>query len=92
MAAASTDEISMGKYMCGVWAAFAKDPTNGLSTYEDGWPIYNTSTETLIRPAYNNVTGTNLALPSLNDGLCIYANVSSANSDDYLNFFNLRRL
>jgi cholinesterase len=79
----TTDEISIGNYMRGAWAAFAKDPTKGLTTYGEGWPTYNASAETLIRLAYNNVTGTNLALPSLYDALCIYANVSSTNVSDY---------
>lgn len=80
----TTDEISIANYMRGAWAAFAKDPANGLSTYGEGWPTYNASAETLIRLAYNNVTGTNLALPSLYDALCIYANVSSTNTSAYL--------
>lgn len=80
----TTDEISIANYMRGAWAAFAKDPAKGLSSYGDGWPMYNASGETLIRLAYNNVTGTNLALPSLYDALCIYANVSSTNASAYL--------
>jgi carboxylesterase type B len=80
----TTEEISIANYMRGAWATFAKDPAKGLSTYGDGWPMYNASGETLIRLAYNNVTGTNLALPSLYDALCIYANVSSTNASAYL--------
>lgn len=75
----TTEEISIANYMRGAWAAFAKNPAKGLSTYGDGWPTYNASAETLIRLAYDNVTGTNLALPSLYDALCVYANVSSTN-------------
>ncbi|KAN0100012.1 cholinesterase [Hyaloscypha variabilis] len=73
----TTEEISIANYMRGAWATFAKDPTKGLSTYGDGWPTYNASIETLVRLAYNNITGTNLAFPSLYDALCIYVNVSS---------------
>lgn len=82
----TAEEISIGNYMRGAWATFAKDPAKGLSTYGEGWPTYNASAETLIRLAYNNVTGTNLALPSLYDALCIYANVSSTNASSYLAF------
>lgn len=87
--APTTDEISIANYMRGAWATFAKNPTKGLSTYGGGWPTYNASGETLIRLAYNNVTGTNLALPSLYDALCIYANVSSTNASAYLEFSSL---
>jgi len=80
----TADEISIANYMRGAWTTFAKDPAKGLLTYGEGWPTYNASGETLIRLAYNNVTGTNLALPSLYDALCIYANVSSTNSSAYL--------
>ena len=83
----TTEELSFANYMRGAWATFAKDPAKGLSSYGDGgWPMYNASGETLIRLAFNNITGTNLALPSLYDALCIYANVSSTNESAYLNF------
>jgi cholinesterase len=61
-------EASIGDYVRGAWAAFSKDPINGLNTY--GWPKYNPSGDTLVRLAYNNVTGTNLAMPVLYDGAC----------------------
>ena len=80
----TADEISIANYMRGAWATFAKDPANGLSTYGEGWPTYDASKETLIRLSYNNVTGTNLALPSLYDALCVYANVSSTNTSDFI--------
>jgi cholinesterase len=68
---ASTDaELSIGNYIRGAWAAFAKDPVNGLNSYQGGWPKYNPTGNTLIRLAYNNVTGTNLAMPILYDGSC----------------------
>lgn len=74
-------EIAIGNYMRGAWAAFAKDPVNGLTAY--GWPLYNASAPTLIRLAYNNQTGTNAALPSLYDAACVYVNVSSTNTSAY---------
>jgi carboxylesterase type B len=70
-APASTDaEVSIGRYMRGAWAAFAKDPKNGLKRYDGGWPTYDPSDRTLIRLAYNNVTGTNLAKPDVYDIGC----------------------
>jgi cholinesterase len=80
-------EISIANYMRGAWAAFAKDPANGLSTYEDGWPTYDPSAATLIRLAFNNVTGANVALPSLYDELCYLANVSSVDLNSYLKIY-----
>jgi cholinesterase len=68
---ASTDaELSIGSYIRGAWAAFAKDPVKGLNSYQGGWPEYSPSGNTLIRLAYNNLTGTNLAMPLLYDGAC----------------------
>jgi cholinesterase len=68
---ASTDaELSIGSYIRGAWAAFAKDPVNGLNSYQGGWPQYTPSGNTLIRLAYNNMTGTNLAMPDLYDSSC----------------------
>lgn len=67
----STDaEIDIGDYVRGAWAAFAKDPTDGLRSYRGGWPVYNPMDKTLIRLAYENKTGTNLAFPLLYDAAC----------------------
>jgi cholinesterase len=68
--ATTSEEASIGRYLRGAWAAFAKDPVNGLSYYKCGWPLYNPARETLIRLAYENVTGANLANPSLYDASC----------------------
>ncbi|KAF7955202.1 uncharacterized protein EAE97_000461 [Botrytis byssoidea] len=64
----TTEQIAIGKYMRGAWAAFAKNPENGLTNY--GWPKYDAAEDTLIRLAYNNQTGTNAASPSLYDANC----------------------
>lgn len=64
----TTEQTAIGKYMRGAWAAFAKDPENGLTNY--GWPKYEPGKDTLIRLGYNNQTGTNLASPSLYDAEC----------------------
>lgn len=79
--ASTPEEISIGNYMRGAWAAFAKDPVKGLTSY--GWPSYNTSADTLIRLAYDNITGTNAVSPYMYDANCIYVNVSSTNASAY---------
>ncbi|KAG9232100.1 putative carboxylesterase [Amylocarpus encephaloides] len=65
------EEISIRKYVQGAWAAFAKDPKGGLSTYGGGWPQYSPFKETLIRLAYDNVTGTNVVMPEVYDATCL---------------------
>lgn len=65
--------------MRGAWAAFAKDPVNGLNTYDFGWPQYQNGNATLIRLGYNNLTGPNAALPYTYDAGCGSVNVSSVN-------------
>jgi hypothetical protein len=77
----TTAEISIANYMRGAWAAFAKDPQKGLVQY--GWPRYNTSQDTLVRLAYDNVTGANLINPYKYDADCIFVNVSSTNSSNF---------
>lgn len=64
------NEVEVANYVQGAWVAFAKDPVDGLSCYEDGWPTYDPAEETLIRLAYNNSVGTNLAVPDLYDAEC----------------------
>lgn len=63
-------EASIGAYMRGAWAAFAKDPANGLSNYQGGWPKYSPSGNTLVRLAYNNITGTNLGMAADYEATC----------------------
>lgn len=63
-------ETQIGAYIRGAWAAFAKDPVAGLKSYGGGWPEYDPSGQTLVRLAFNNMTGTNLALGSFYDGAC----------------------
>ena len=67
-------ELAIGSYLRGAWATFAKDPVNGLKSYSGGngtgWPTYNPDGDTLIRLAYMNQTGSNLAKGDMYDGMC----------------------
>lgn len=62
------EEQDIQKYMRGAWAAFIRDPKQGLVTY--GWPAYQPTAETVVRLAINNATGTNLAPPAMFDAVC----------------------
>ncbi len=70
---ATAEEVVFEKYLRGAWTTFAKDPVNGLVTYEGGWPTYDAEKETLIRLGYNNSVGTNVALPWEYDYPCAYS-------------------
>lgn len=75
--ASTPEEVEVANYVQGAWVAFAKDPVNGLSVYEGGWPTYDPAGETLIRLAYNNSVGTNLALPDLYDSQCAEVSIAA---------------
>lgn len=75
----TTEQIAIGKYMRGAWAAFAKDPENGLTNY--GWPKYDAAKDTLIRLAYNNQTGINVANPSIYDADCPVISAASTGTN-----------
>lgn len=68
--ASTADEIAIGNYMRGAWAAFARDPINGLQGYEDGWPRYSVLEPSLIRIGYENHTGANLVFGNYYDDGC----------------------
>jgi cholinesterase len=78
---ATQAQIDIGNYMRGAWAAFAKDPVKGLTSY--GWPTYNTKQDSLVRLAYDNITGPNLINPYRYDGDCVFVNVSSTDTSAY---------
>jgi cholinesterase len=65
-------EVAIGSYLRGAWATFAKDPVSGLKTYGNGtgWPTYDPEGDTLVRLAFANLTGPNLAAGQAYDGLC----------------------
>jgi len=79
--ASTADEVSIANYMRGAWAAFAKDPKQGLTKY--GWPEYDTKKDTLIRLGYENITGVNVINPYRYDADCVFVNVSSTNASNF---------
>lgn len=64
------EETQISAYIRGAWVAFAKDSANGLVSYGGGWPRYSSNDSTLVRLAFNNVTGTNLAAGNMYDQGC----------------------
>lgn len=71
-------EVVIGNYFRGAWAAFAKDPQEGLVEY--GWPIYDPSQDTFVRTAYDNITVPNLINPRRYDADCGLVNVTSTDT------------
>jgi cholinesterase len=65
-------EIDVGKYIRGAWATFAKDPEDGLRCYggEDGWPVYNPQTASLIRLARDGNLNLDAVKPEVYDSVC----------------------
>lgn len=63
------DEEAIGTYLRGAYAAFARDPVNGLNAY--GWPQYSTWDWTLVRLGYKNRTGPNLGIGGMYDLDCL---------------------
>jgi len=72
--AVTPEEAAIAIYFRGAWATFAKDPVNGLRTYSGGngtgWPTYLPGQNTLVRLAYQNLTGPNLAPSQMYDSGC----------------------
>ncbi|CAG8982726.1 hypothetical protein HYALB_00001007 [Hymenoscyphus albidus] len=67
-------EEEIASYIQGAWTTFAKDPTKGLLSYADGWPLYDPTKETLVRLAYEDKVGSNLAFPLVYgeyEGCCV---------------------
>jgi len=73
----TVEELKFQTYLQGAWTTFAKDPVHGLRTYEGGWPLYNAAEKSLLRLAYNNRVGTNLAFPMVYDAGCVNASLSA---------------
>lgn len=68
--ASTVQEVAVADYVQGAWVTFAKDPVSGLGGYEGGWPEYDPAKETLVRLAWEDSVGANLALPGLYDAMC----------------------
>lgn len=64
----SAEEDATSKYIMGAWAAFAKDPSAGLTKY--GWPAYASEGDTLVRLAFNNTEVPSFVAPGTYDGVC----------------------
>ncbi|EFQ35165.1 carboxylesterase [Colletotrichum graminicola M1.001] len=77
-------EIAVGKYMRGAWAAFAKDTQSGLLNYNGQWPMYQINGATLNRISFENQTGTNLALGDSYDGYCAQLGFPIASAPSFL--------
>lgn len=66
---ACTDaQEQFSRYMQGAWAAFGRDPEQGLLEY--GWPLYNSSAQTLVELAPNNQPSAEFCDPHLYDSQC----------------------
>ena len=63
----SSAQLPTGSYMRRVWATLAKDPTKGLTNRGGREPIYSPFEDALIRLAFQNITGTNIAQGNLYD-------------------------
>lgn len=75
----SGDEERLTQYMQGAWAAFARNPFTGLTSY--GWPEYDQNEATLVRLGYNNSPTPSFVLPSLYDSPCAALNLSYYGAD-----------
>jgi len=82
----SMAQTTFGKYIRGAWATFAKDPKKGLTTYGEGWPTWDPTKDTLVRLAFEEKSGVNLAKGYQYDGWCSFANVSSTDASVYAAF------
>ncbi|KAL8716533.1 MAG: hypothetical protein Q9225_006145 [Loekoesia sp. 1 TL-2023] len=65
---AAQDSIS--RYMMSAWAAFAKDPSEALTSAPFSWPLSDPNAATLIRLAYDNSTEPSFIEPMTYDYAC----------------------
>ena len=64
----TNEEVALGEYIRGAWAAFAKDPKRELEAY--GWPTYQQGKESLLRLGFENKVVINAVPPSVYDKVC----------------------
>lgn len=67
--AASAQEGALVEVMQRAWAAFAREPGEGV-TAEMGWPKYEAEAETLILLGYNSTAEVRVVGPALYDAVC----------------------
>ncbi|KAL9057286.1 MAG: hypothetical protein Q9206_002400 [Seirophora lacunosa] len=70
----SREERKMEMVFMEAWAAFAKDPREGLEKL--GWPKYDPDTKSLVRLGYNNKGKATFVKPSEYDYVCSNVTVS----------------
>ena len=63
-------QLSIGREMRSAWAAFAKEPMQGLMERPLNWQPYSPEKETLVQIAFNNRTGPNYGTPATYDYIC----------------------
>lgn len=61
------DQVAIAMFMRKAWAAFARDPADGLALY---WPAYDPAKATLARLGLDNAAGLHLAMPAGYDTGC----------------------
>lgn len=83
----SAQQDAIQKYTMGAWAAFAKDPDNGLKNY--GWPQYASTSGQIVRLAYQNMTGPNAVGAQTYDAICTVDNLPSEVDNLFAEVLNL---
>ncbi|KAK1989209.1 carboxylesterase [Colletotrichum cereale] len=73
-------QIEVGRYFRGAWAAFAKNPNSGLLQFNGNqtWPNYQPDGSNVNRIAFQDQTATNLAPGSAFDGSCAMVGIPIA--------------
>ncbi|KAK2059768.1 carboxylesterase [Colletotrichum caudatum] len=66
-------QVEVGRYFRGAWAAFAKNPTSGLLQFNGNqtWPNYQTDGSNVNRIGFQDQTATNLAYGATFDMSCL---------------------
>ncbi|KAI1334473.1 cholinesterase precursor [Xylariaceae sp. FL0016] len=64
----SSEEELTSRYIMGAWAAFGRDPTQGLSAY--GWPSYMANTSSLALLGLGNQSTPTFTSPEVYDSDC----------------------
>ncbi|KAH7397157.1 Alpha/Beta hydrolase protein [Pyrenochaeta sp. MPI-SDFR-AT-0127] len=62
------EQVKLTKKMQDAWAAFARDPVNGLDVF--GWPKYEVDKETQIKLGTNTTSSVEFVSPAMYDEVC----------------------